>query len=164
MRIVPLTLREANNLVGHLHRHHAPVQGHRFSIGLVYENRLVGAAIIGRPVAPATEQFSTAEITRLVTDGTPNACSALYGAAARICREMGFDSIQTFILDSEPGTSLKASGWIKAHKTRGGDWYEPSRHARSRSDQPQGPKVKWVRLLNEPIHFEQLPEKKIIFR
>lgn len=34
LRIVPLTLKQANDLVAALHRHHQPVVGHRFSIGV----------------------------------------------------------------------------------------------------------------------------------
>ena len=34
LRVVPLTLAQANELIGRLHRHHKPVQGHRFSIGV----------------------------------------------------------------------------------------------------------------------------------
>ena len=35
LRIVPLELSEANALVKELHRHHFPVVGHRFSIGVI---------------------------------------------------------------------------------------------------------------------------------
>lgn len=111
MNLVHLELKEANELVGSLHRHHKPVVGHRFSLGVEYEGKLIGAAIIGRPVARGTDQKSIVEVTRLVTDGTPNACSFLYGAAARAAKALGYSQIQTFILNTEPGTSLKASGW-----------------------------------------------------
>lgn len=120
MRTVPLDLGEANQLVGRLHRHHKPATGHRFSIGLANDGVLIGACIVGRPVSRAVNQKRVAEVTRLVTDGTHNACSKLYSAAARAAEAMGYDSIQTYILDDEPGTSLKASGWILDHKTRGG--------------------------------------------
>lgn len=71
----------------------------------------VGAAIVGLPVARKTPQYETSEVTRLVTDGTKNACSFLYAAAARVAREMGFFKIQTFILQEERGISLRAAGW-----------------------------------------------------
>lgn len=148
MRVVPLTLAQANELVASLHRHHKPVVGHRFSIGVEKDGRLVGAAIVGRPVARMTDQFEIAEVTRLVTDGTPNACSALYGAAARVAREMGFTAIQTFILEDETGTSLRASGWEKVGDSGGGDWNRPSRGGR-RVDQPQAPKQKWRKAFRE---------------
>jgi len=144
LRITPLTLKQANQLVKVLHRHHKPVVGHRFSIGCVDENgKLVGAAIVGRPTGRKNPQYTCAEITRLVTDGTPNACSMLYGACARIAKNMGFERIQTFILDSETGISLKASGYVFDCISQGGDWNQPSRGGR-RTDQPQEAKQKWI--------------------
>ena len=146
IKIVHLELQEANNLVAHLHRHHKPVQGHRFSIGAEADGVLVGAVVIGRPAARMTDQQNTVEVTRLVTDGTPHACSALYAAAARASRELGYQHIQTFILESEPGTSLRAAGWIFEAHSAGGDWNRPSRGGR-RVDQPQEPKQRWGKVL-----------------
>lgn len=146
LRIVPLTLAQANALVASLHRHHKPAQGHRFSIGVKKDGVLVGAAIIGRPVSRELDAYMVAEVTRLVTDGTDHAPSALYGAAARIAREMGFDKIQTYILDSEPGTSLIAAGWSFEARTSGGDWNHSKANAGTRrTDQPMDPKQRWGR-------------------
>jgi hypothetical protein len=152
MKIVPLTLDRANMLVNELHRHHKSAVGHRFSIGLVNEEGvLIGAAIVGRPVARNVDQYSVAEITRLVTDGTRNACSALYGACARVAKEMGFVSIQKYILGDEPGTSLKASGWALDGLSDGGDWNRPSRNGR-RLDQPMVFKQKWTKALQKTVN------------
>lgn len=147
MRVVPLTLAQANAIVGKWHRHHKLAVGHRWSIGIEDEGALIGAAIVGRPVARMTPQYSIAEITRLTTNGHPNVCSMMYRACARAAQAMGFDEIQTFILQSEPGTSLKAAGWLEDKSpSRGGDWNRPSRGGR-RVDQPQEPKrrfyVRW---------------------
>jgi hypothetical protein len=149
LRIVPLTLQQANTLVTELHRHHKPCRGHRFSIGCRDEqNVLHGAAICGRPVARGCNPYSTLEVSRLVTDGTPNMCSRLYSACARIATEMGFEKIQTYILDSEPGTSLKACGWYFESTTAGGDWNHSAAYAGTRRvDQPQCPKQRWARML-----------------
>lgn len=145
MRIKPLTLKQANELVSTLHRHHKPVRGHRFSIGLEHDGKIIGAAVVGRPVARMTPAYSVAEVSRLVTDGTPNACSKLYGAVARITCEMGFDRVQTFILFSETGISLRAAGWTKDERySGGGDWNRPSRGGRRR-DQPEDPKTLWFK-------------------
>lgn len=141
-RVIPLTLARANELVEELHRHHKPVQGHRFSVGAMEGDRVVGAAIVGRPVARMGDQYSECEVTRLVTDGTDNACSFLYGVCARVAREMGFDKIHTKILEGEPGTSLKASGWEFTGMSEGGDWNRPSRGGR-RTDQPMCRKQCW---------------------
>lgn len=111
MKIVPIELKQANKFVHDLHRHHKPVQGHKFSIGLLSAEKLVGVAICGRPVSRHLDTGYILEVTRLCTDGTKNACSKLYSACARIARELGYDKIITYILDSETGNSLIATGW-----------------------------------------------------
>jgi hypothetical protein len=98
--------------VARLHRHHKPIRVAKFSIGCEEDGVLVGAAICMRPACRALDDGRTVEVCRLVTDGTPNACSLLYGACARIAQHMGYEKIQTYILDSEPGTSLKGGGWV----------------------------------------------------
>lgn len=145
MKIRPCELRDANEFISRLHRHHKPVQGHRFSIAC-WRDQMHGVAVVGRPVARMTDQRKVVEVTRLCTDGTRNACSALYSAAARIAKEMGYEAIQTFILATEPGTSLKAAGWECAGPSAGGDWNRPSRGNR-RTDQPMEAKSKWMRKL-----------------
>lgn len=140
LRVRPLTLAQANELVTRLHRHHKPVVGHRFSIGVEADGVLVGAAIVGRPVARMTDAYNVAEVTRLVTDGTRNACSILYAAAARAAEAMGFERIQTFILASEPGTSLRAAGWHCDGPSDGGEW---GRDSRARTTDIAEPKVRW---------------------
>lgn len=149
-RIIPVELKEANAFISELHRHHDPVQGHRFSIGYEKEGKLVGVATTGRPVARHTNQKEVLEITRLCTDGTKNACSALYSAAARIARALGYKSIQTFILDSEPGTSLIASGWSFAGYSDGGKWSGIYGNGKSRKNtHPLERKQKWIKVVNE---------------
>jgi hypothetical protein len=145
----PIELAASNAYVGMLHRHHKPVVGHRFSLCCVNEKgHIHGVASIGRPVARLTCFRSVVEVTRLCTDGTPNACSILYAAAARVAREMGYAKIQTFILDSEPGTSLRAAGWSYEAPSMGGNGWQ-SRAGR-RNDQPACPKQRWVKILSRP--------------
>lgn len=122
-----IALKDANDFVARLHRHHKPVVGHLFSIGAVLDGELVGVAIVGRPVARMRDDGLTAEVTRLCTDGTRNACSFLYGAAARAAFALGFKRIGTYILKSEDGASLRASGWRLIGETKGGSWSRPSR-------------------------------------
>ena len=145
LRLFPATLKQANDMVAELHRHHKPVVGHRFSIGCENENGVVhGAVIVGRPVARAVDQNRVAEVTRLVTDGTSHVCSKLYAACARAAEAMGYDRIQTTILEHEPGTSLKAAGWRFDHMIKGRDWNCPSRGGR-RTDQPMCDKQVWIK-------------------
>ncbi len=142
LRAVPATRDGVNKLIADMHRHHKPVVGYRFAVVAMDGNRVCGAAVVGRPVARELPQYTWAEVTRLVTDGTKNACSFLYSRCARICREMGFERIQTYILESESGASLRASGWEFDGWTEGGDWNTPARKGR-RTDQPMERKQRW---------------------
>jgi hypothetical protein len=127
MVIERLDLGEANAFVREHHRHHKPVIGHLFSIGAALDGVIVGVAIVGQPVARERDDGVTAEITRLATDGTRNACSFLYGASARAAFSLGFKRIGTYILATEPGTSLSAAGWRQIGEVRGRSWSCPSR-------------------------------------
>lgn len=112
LRLVHIELTVANAFVESLHRHHKPVQGHRFSVGVELDGVLVGVAICGRPSGGHGEHNQdTVEVTRLCTNGAHNACSYLYGACARAAKALGYKYIQTYILEAELGTSLKASNW-----------------------------------------------------
>ena len=127
--LVPVTLEEANAVVLRLHRHHGPVVGHKLSIGCVLEGgeELAGVAIIGRPVARGHDDGWTLEVLRLATDGTRNACSFLYGAAARAASALGYRRIVTYIRSAEPGASLRAAGWNLTGSVTGRSWNCPAR-------------------------------------
>ncbi len=117
LKKVPLHLREANELVLKLHRHHKPIRVAKFSIGATLDGKLVGAAICMRPACRALDDGRTIEVCRLAAipfeddDDARNACSFLYGACARIARDMGYDKIMTYLLDTEPGMSVRGAGW-----------------------------------------------------
>lgn len=115
-------------------------------MGAVKDDDIIGVVVVGRPVARGCDQYEVAEVTRLCTEGGKNVCSFLYAAAARVCKEMGFKKIQTYILESEPGTSLLAAGWEHEADTKGGDWNGKKRKGR-RTDQPQVPKQRWAKQL-----------------
>lgn len=139
LSLVPLGLDEANAFVAEHHRHHKPGVGHKFSLGASLSEKIVGVAIVGRPVARRRDDGMTLEVTRLCTDGTRNACSFLYGASARAAFALGYVRIGTFILAREPGTSLTAAGWRLIGQTAGGSW---SRGSRPRIDtHPLEPKL-----------------------
>lgn len=112
LKVQPISIAHANAFVEQNHRHHGKKTGCRFAIACVDEEGLHGVAICSNPVGRNADDGLTLEVARLCTDGTRNACSILYGACARIAKDMGFRKIQTYILASENGTSLKASGWI----------------------------------------------------
>ena len=127
LQIRPITLREANAYVAQHHRHNLPTNGHKWSVACYDGERLCGVAISGQPVARLLDDGRTIEVRRVCTDGTRNACSILYGACARIAKEFGYRRIITYTLISEPGTSLKASGWINAGEAGDSSWNRPSR-------------------------------------
>ncbi len=113
LEIVPMTLREANAYVEQNHRHHGKTVGHKYSIGLSNGEKIVGVAIVGRPVSRHLDDGWTLEVNRLCTDGTKNACSMLYAAAWRAARAMGYKRLITYILESENGATLGGNVWDK---------------------------------------------------
>lgn len=117
-----MTLREANAYVEQHHRHHGPVPGQKYSIGLSDGEKIVGVAIVGRPVSRHLDDGWTLEVNRLCTDGTKNACSMLYAAAWRAARAMGYKRLITYILESENGASLRAAGWKCVGQAGGLRW------------------------------------------
>jgi hypothetical protein len=134
LRATPLDLESANEFVARYHRHHGEVAGHKFSIGATLGGELTGVVIVGRPIARLRDDGNTLEVTRLCTDGTPNACSFLYGAAARASFALGYGRIGTYIRIDEPGISLTASGWRLIGTTGKGSWDRPSRLRRDKTD------------------------------
>lgn len=127
LTVIPMTLKEARVFVDTNHRHHRAPQGGLFAIGLQGADEVVGVVIIGRPVARRNADGFTAEVTRLCTDGSKNACSMLYGAAWRAAKAMGYRRLITYTLVSEDGTSLRAAGWKNIGIRGGGSWSVPSR-------------------------------------
>ena len=128
MNIVPVSLKEARTWVDLHHRHHKAPIGGMFAIGLSVGDEIIGVAIVGRPVARGLYDGWTAEVTRVaVLDDSPNACSKLYAACWRAARAMGYRKLVTYILDTEPGTSVRAAGWKEIAKVKGRSWNTPSR-------------------------------------
>ena len=144
IKIVPVTIKQANDFVAKYHRHHKPVAFHKLSIGLEANNELVGVAIMAKPVSRMIDYSTTIEVSRLVTNGIKNGCSKLYGSCARLAKEMGYKKIQTYILETENGVSLKASGWYLEARTKGGIWKRSDNKPR-RTDQPNIPKLRYVK-------------------
>lgn len=159
LRVVPCSLRDAKRYVASLHRHHKdqPLPGHKLSLAVEKRTRLLdgpewvccGVAMIGNPSAPALQKDPLlVEIRRVCTDGTPNACSMLYGAARRALRAMGYETIITYTLPEEGGASLRAAGFILDKADAGGcssDWHNRrGRRALPIGDDLIGGKWRWL--------------------
>ncbi|MGK7653162.1 XF1762 family protein [Roseovarius sp. B08] len=99
----------------------------QFSIAALSGEKVVGVVIVGRPVSRHRDDGTTLEVTRLCTDGTKNACSFLYGAAAKAVFALGFKRLGTYIAPSEGGASLRASGWRLIGESHGRSWDAQSR-------------------------------------
>lgn len=148
LHIVPVDLKTANEFVRQKHRHSRPVVGHRFSVGVARGETLAGVAIVGRPVAPRLDDGVAAEIVRVCTDGTRNACSMLYGAARRAAKALGYSPIYTYTLPNEGGASLRAAGFRLDKEDAGGpsaSWHNrPGRTVQPVGDDLIGGKWRWV--------------------
>lgn len=144
LRICPMKFVDACDFVDTNHRHHRAPRGHKFSLGAMRGDKLVGVAMVGRPVARRRDDGCTLEVTRLcVLPDEPNACSFLYGAACRAAFALGYRRIGTYTLKSEPGTSLKAAGWKLLGETPGKSWSVPTRPREDKH--PIEPKFVWER-------------------
>lgn len=141
LSVVPMTLRAARAYVEEHHRHHKAPQGGLFAVGVELGGRLVGCAIVGKPVARMLNDGRTAEITRLCTDGTRNACSFLYRVCVRVARSMGYARVLTYTLDTESGASLRGAGFKLTRRTKAESWSRPSRERTDRH--PTQHKFRW---------------------
>jgi len=108
-----MSISEANEFVSNFHRHNKPVQGAKFALGASDGQRLVGVAIVGRPVARRLDDGMTAEVTRCcVSDDAPKgAPSFLYSRCWRVWAAMGGERLVTYTLQTESGASLRGAGW-----------------------------------------------------
>ena len=161
LKVVPVTLEEANDFVRRLHRHNKPVLGAKFSIGVarvvvkelmpagpMQVTELVGVAIAGRPVARLLDDGLTLEITRVCTDGTRNSCSMLYAACRKAARAMGYERIFTYTLPEEGGASLRAAGFVLDKESAGNThkaWHNrPGRNVEAVGSDLIGGKWRWA--------------------
>jgi len=136
----PITQREAFAFIKAHHRHHDVPVGAVEVFGAQDDaGTLIGAAVVGRPVARKLDDGLTFEVTRLCTLGHLDACSLLYGAARRyILDTKGGRRGLTYILEDESGKSLEISGYAYLWTTDGGSW---DRKGRPREDKhPTCPK------------------------
>lgn len=143
LRIVPLSLKAANVFITEHHRHNKAVVGHKFSIGLLRGDELIGVAIAGRPVSRYLDDGMTLEITRLcVREDEPNACSKLYARVRRIAQLLGYQRVITYSLQKESGASLRAVGARCAAAVKPGSthWKRPGQNRRY---QPVYDEPKW---------------------
>jgi hypothetical protein len=150
LQLKPISIKEACLIVARWHRHNRPPNGGLFAVSVEEDEVVVGVAIVARPIARGLWNGYTCEITRVCTNGTYNACSILYGACIRAAKALGYRRVYTYTLESEPGASLRAAGFMKeAVLAERGAWTSSTRH-RMATDLfgnelvPSGPKIRWL--------------------
>lgn len=141
MLIKPITFKQANDFVKEHHRHHPPMPGCKFVVGVFDGDSLVGVAMAGRPVARMLDDGFTLEVNRTCTIGDKNANSMLYGAVWRVAKALGYERCITYTLPEESGASLRAVGWTCDGEKGGGSWSRPSRKRTDKA--PTAVKLRW---------------------
>lgn len=143
--IVPCTVKAARAKVREWHRHLPDLTGGLFAAQCVDAAGVcVGVAVAGNP-SRAWQGTARLVISRCATSGCENACSALYGALCRAAKALGYREVWTYTLPEEPGTSLRAAGFIDMGVTAGGEW---NRRSRARKPAKRNePKRRWLRHL-----------------
>lgn len=145
----PITVKAATSWCVTIHRHlRRELAGARFAVSVVDATgalRGVGLVTSGPRVWEGTGRCN---IARIGTDGVKNGCSMLYGALCRAAQALGYREAWTYTLPSEPGTSLRAAGFMEEGMTAGGEHDRPNQTNRRRraAEQPQ-PKRRWRRIL-----------------
>lgn len=149
---VELGQAEAKAFVAEHHSTHArPPVGWRWGHGLRNGTELVAVAMVGRPVARALDGERIVEVTRCCAAAelpafVRNACSKLYGKAAREARRRGFEKIITYTEVGEPAAALRGAGWTIEHtgRRRRRGWDTPGR---PREGGPTTAKHRWAKAL-----------------
>lgn len=144
-RIVPLTLRAANDFVEVHHRHSSRTSndGGKFAIGLELDGKLVGVAIVGRPIARLLQEPGTAELLRCcVGPGAPEgAGKKLNARCKRVWQLMGGTRLVTYTLARESGGSLSGAGFVREASVPGRQWNGSKRGGRAIAGEP---KTRWA--------------------
>lgn len=145
LRLRPWTVKRERAVAfnADVHRRRPAVQGAMWCVSVRHEDEIVGIALVGWPAQEWTDdEIDTLCVLRVaVKEGFKNACSKLYGSCWRAARAMGCESMVTYTDLDEPGTSLRAAGWIDGGVTDGGEWDRPSRQRKLAIN--ANPKRRW---------------------
>jgi hypothetical protein len=128
LRAHPITRAAARAWIDTTHRHLKAPAGDVIRVALVDDTGTIRCvAMAGRPVARGLDDGLTLEVTRVASDGAPNACSMAYGALRRAAVALGYRRIVTYSTEEEGGASLRAAGWTVDGTVKGRQWSCASR-------------------------------------
>jgi hypothetical protein len=126
LAVSPWTVKQALPFVAKVHRRLPRIQGAMWAVALLADGQIVGTALVGWPARKLNGD--TLSVLRVaVVEGHKNGCSMLYGACSRAGKAMGAKNMVTYTHVDEPGTSLRAAGWVDGGLTDGGEWSRESR-------------------------------------
>lgn len=155
MRTAPYPVKHAVRFVEQTHRRLKHAHHRMWAISLWDDGQLRGVALVGAPKArllsveqkdaPWPPPYERLEVVRVaVEEGVRNGCSMLYGAAAKAARGMGAVDLLTYTDEDEPGTSLRAAGWVPdEHLCGGGQASRPARPRRQRTEAQACKRRRW---------------------
>lgn len=146
LRVVPCSLRKANDFVQVYHRHNLRTSrdGGKFAIAAAVGVDVIGVGIVGNPLSATLMDGFTVEVLRVCTkpDAPKNSNSLIYGACRSVWFAMGGNRIITYTLVSESGSSLRGAGWTLAAESRG------------RKSVNWGKSIDHLKRANQPIYSE----------
>lgn len=154
-RIAPCTVKAALKQVELWHRYLPDLQGALFAAQLIGpDGKCCAVATFGNP-SRVWQDTGRGVISRVAAlEGLPPvgnhaapACMMLYGALCRAAKALGYREAWTYTLPHEPGTSLRAAGFIDMGMTTGGEHDRPSRRRKLAVNSE--PKRRWLRKLAE---------------
>ena len=163
LTIEPVSFADMRAFVRRYHVHCDPPVTWRFGAAILNGGTRIGVVSVGNPVAKGFMGRNWVEVNRLCVrrDLAPqlswNACSQLYGFAAKEAARRGFAKIITYTRIDEPGTSLKAAGWTREGRCRGHGWNSRRRPRSNRNGWID--KFRWSRLL-QPSRGSTAPRPK----
>lgn len=144
MRILPITIKQADHFVHDHHRHNKKAGNGKFAIAAYDGDSLVGVAIAGRPRSRRLDNGKTLEVYRVCTIGHRNATSFLYARVRRIGQLMGYEKFITYTLQEESGSSLFAIGaTIEKEVNHTKQWNDHKSTKRSVQPVTVMPKLRW---------------------
>jgi hypothetical protein len=149
----PIRQTEVKEFIVKHHRHNRAPAGWKWGYAVYNGRELVAVGWAGRPVARMLDHTKVIEVNRVCVNPDIarelvwNACSMIYGAAAREAKRRGYERAVTYTHEGETGGTLVASGWTRTIDSAGGDWDRPSRRRPNKT--PTAPKVRWERGLTK---------------
>lgn len=144
LRILPITRSDARAFIAKHHSHHWPPNTWIACCAVANGGGVVCVAILEQPKARMLCNGTTAEVSRVASDGAAkNAASMCLAAITRAAIALGYRRLISYLLLGEAGTSYRAAGWWPTARSAGGSWDRPSRPRDIRDSVQRGEKVRW---------------------